>query len=426
MMHNQRLWSIFVSICLVITLYCVPAAATAPKMAVAVNQSRVLTFSGVSQVAVANPEIADVSVVSGSEILLIGKAPGITTLHIWSDRGRESYLVEVGTDDTNIANAIRDTLGYQDIRVSKINKTVILEGKVQDQYQRNRAEKVASAYGEKVINLLELTQPLQIKIEAKIVEVDREKVKNTGIKWGNLPETAPGIFGIGQSFVNQVEGSRVFGSLGSYDEVNGLLSALVKNGSAKILSQPNVITLSGDKASIMVGGEIPIPVSLDNGRITIEWKEYGIKLDIAPEINAEGIIQSQIKAEVSSLDWNSTHKIGLGAGMSIPPLKTRKASTAIALASGETMAIGGLIASETAQDLHKVPLLGDIPIIGQLFRSKSFTKGETELVIFITPTVVEPKEYTPAMTKELQEFNNEDPWRGAQNVGQDQGADSGR
>ena len=425
MMQNKRRWTMVIYLCILTLLSCVPASA-AEKIAVAVNQSRILTFRGVSQVAVANPDIADVSVVSGGEIILIGKAPGMTTLHVWSLNGRQSYLVEVGTDDTNIANAIRDTLGYKDIRVSKINKNIILEGTVNDQYQKNRAEKVAGAYGEKVINLLELTQPLQVKIEVKVIEIYREKAKKSGIKWGYSPDSSPGVFQFGQSWSNSVTGNTTLGTLGGYADINGQLSALVQSGSARILSQPNMITLSGDKANILVGGEIPVPVSLDSNRISSEWKDYGIKLEIAPEVNGEGIIQSQIKAEVSTLDWNSTHKIGLGAGLDIPPLKTRKANTAIALASGETMAIGGLIASETSKDVYKIPLLADIPVLGKLFQSKSFTKGETELIILITPTIVNPRDYAPAMTPELQEFKNENPWGGVQNDRKDQGANRGR
>lgn len=420
-MQHMRLWGLFISVCFITMLYCLPVAAM-EKMAVAVSQSRILTFHGVSQVSVANPEIADVNVVSGMEILLVGKTPGMTTLHVWSLTGRESFLVEVGTDDANISNTIRETLGYKDIRVSKINKTIILEGTVNDQYQKNRAEKVASAYGDKVINLLELTQPTQVKIEAKIVEIYREKIKNIGIKWGNTPGISPGNFQFGQSWGNPLSAGAQYGALGSYQTINAQLDALVKNGSAKILSQPNMITLSGDKADILVGGELPIPVALDNGRIAIEWKEYGIKLDIAPEVNSEGIIQSKVKAEVSSLDWNSTHRIELGLGMKIPPLKVRKANTAIALASGQTMAIGGLMASETARDVYKVPLLADIPILGKLFQSTSFTKGETELIILITPTVVDPQEYAPSVTQEMRDFSKEDPWGGVQNAGKDQGA----
>ncbi|WP_425059617.1 Type 3 secretion system secretin [Sporomusa carbonis] len=387
------------------------ALASGDKLVVAVNQSRILNFNAVSRVAVANPEIADVLVVSGVEVLLVGKAPGLTTLHVWAGGSRYSYLVEVGAADVTIANDIKNILGLSDITVSKVNKTIILEGAVNDQYQKNRAEKVASAYADKVVNLLEITRPVQVKIEARVLEINREAAKNLGIKWSGNAAGTPGNFEFGQSSSNALAPA-AFGNLGTYSPLNAQLDALVKNGLAKILSQPSMITLSGDKANITVGGQIPIPVGLDNGRIAIEWKEYGIKLDIAPEVNAEKLIQSKVKAEVSTLDWTDEHKIELGLGMKIPPIKMRKAETAIAMSSGQTMAIGGLISSEATKDVQKIPLLGDIPVIGNLFKSTTFSKGETEVIILVTPTIVNPDEYIPAETKEMKEFAKENPFGG--------------
>lgn len=386
------------------------------KIEVAVNQSRLLAFNGVSSVAVANPDIADVAVVSGSEIVLVGKQPGLTTLHVWSFSGQESYLIEVGTDDSNIANAIKATLGFTDIRVSKVDKTIILEGTVNDQYQKLRAEKVAGAYGDKVVNLLEITNPTQVKIEVKIVEINRAKIRNLGIKWGNYPTTAPGSFYAGQSISNSVAGN-AFGSFGSYADVNVQIDALVHDGFAKILSQPNLVTMSGDKASILIGGEIAVPVAWEDNKLTVEWKEYGIKLEIGPEVNAEGLIYSKVKAEVSTMDWNSPHRIGIGANISIPPMKMRKAESAISLSSGQTMGIGGLIASDASTDVYKVPFLSKIPILGNLFKSKSFSKEETELLIFITPTIVDPQEYKPSATPAMKDLAAENPWGGEQSGG---------
>jgi pilus assembly protein CpaC len=386
-------------------------AAAGEKLPVAVNQSRVLQFDAVSRVAIANPEIADVMIVSGSEVLLVGKAPGLTTLHIWDSGGRNSFQVEVGAADITIANDIKNILGLSDITVSKVNKTVILEGTVSDQYQKNRADKVASAYAEKVVNLLEISHPVQVRIEAKVVEINREAAKSVGIKWSGNNWGTTGNFLFGQSSVNSLA-PKAFGKLGTYSPINAQVDALVQNGLAKILSQPNMITMSGDKANIMVGGQIPVPIGLNDGRITIEWKDYGIKLDIAPEVNEDKLIQSKIKAEVSTLDWSDEHKIELGLGMKIPPVKIRKAETTVAMSSGQTMAIGGLISSETTKDVYKVPLLGDIPVIGNLFKSTSFSRGETEVIIFITPTIVNSDEYSPAQTPEMKEFVKENPFRG--------------
>ncbi|MDR3592053.1 MAG: pilus assembly protein N-terminal domain-containing protein [Negativicutes bacterium] len=429
-MANRRKICLYIMIvfCLALPL----TAAAADRLTVAVNQSQILNIGGVERVAVANPDIADIIVVSGSEILVVGKAPGTTTLHIWAAGGRTSYEVEVGTNDTQIANDIKTILGYSDIRVSKVNKSIILEGKVNDQYQRMRAEKVASAYGEKVINLLEITRPVQVKIEAKIIEINKTKTNNLGIKWGH-DTSSPGVFQFGQTphlspggtteYYNEALASsgnpmgKSWGGYGGYWDINAQLEALVQQGLAKILSQPNVITLSGEKANIIVGGEIPVPVSVQNGVVSVEWKEYGIKLNIEPDVNNEGLINSKVQAEVSAVDWSSDHKIGLSANFQIYPITKRSAEAAVALSSGQTMAIGGLISSTTSQAVTKIPLLADLPVLGKLFTSREFSRDETELIILITPTIVDPKEYVPGMTNEMKDTLKENPWGGKEHGG---------
>ncbi|NMC31658.1 MAG: BON domain-containing protein [Veillonellaceae bacterium] len=394
-------------------------------MTIAAGQSRTVTLYGLQRAAIANPDVADVVVVSSSELILVGKQTGSTTLIVWSGSGRQNYLVEVSAADPAIANEIKRILGYPDIRVTKVNKTVILEGTVSDQYQRARAEKIAGAYGDKVVNLLEIAKPVQIKIEAKIVEINRTKTQELGLQYySNSTTTAPGIFYAGQSQVN-TRSPNTFGNLGTFAPVNAQLNLLIQNGYAKLLSQPNLVTLSGDKANILVGGQIPVPVSNQNGQISIEWKDYGIKLDILPEASLDGIITSKVKAEVSSMEWNSVNKIELGTNMKIPPIRMRKAESSIALASGQTMAIGGLIANDITRDVTKIPLLGDLPVIGQLFRSTSFVKGETELLILVTPTIVDPGALVPPMSQELKDHMNQNPAKpagGQTDVRQNQGA----
>ena len=385
------------------------AAEAAARMAIGAGQSRTITMYGLQRAAIANPDVADVVVVSSSELILVGKQTGSTTLIVWSGAGRQNYLVEVSAADPAIANEIKRILGYPDIRVAKVNKTIILEGTVNDQYQRARAEKIAGAYGEKVVNLLEIAKPIQIRIEAKIVEINRTKTQELGLKYySGSTTTAPGIFYAGQSQINP-KSPNTFGNLGTFAPVNAQLNLLIQNGYAKLLSQPNLVTLSGDKANILVGGQIPVPVSNQNGQISIEWKDYGIKLDILPEASLDGIITSKVKAEVSSMEWNSVNKIELGTNMKIPPIRMRKAESSIALASGQTMAIGGLIANDITRDVTKIPLLGDLPVIGQLFRSTSFVKGETELLILVTPTIVDPQALVPPMSQELKDHINQNP-----------------
>jgi len=403
-------------------------AAAADDYIVAVDQSQLLTFNGIQRVAVANPEIADVVVVSGYELLLIGKSPGSTTLHVWSSQGRQTCQVNVAAQDRRIAGELQTMLGYSDLHVGKINQTIVLEGTVNDQYQRSRAEKAAGAYGEKVVNLLELRSPKQVRIETKIVEINKDKTDKLGIRWGNAP-SAPGAFSLGQSYTaaNSIAGqNQVFGWLGSYADINAEIDALIQTGDARILSSPHLIALSGEKANVLTGGEIPIPVSVSNGQIGIEWKNYGVKLLIEPEANEEKLIKSKVLTEVSSVDWNSTHRIIIGSGLSIPPLAVRKAETTIALQSGQTIAIGGLISDQVNNDVYKIPLLGDLPLLGPLFRSKSITHSRTELLVLITPTVIDPMEYQPLITGGMQEMLKENPWQEGEKDGQRRDKSSNR
>lgn len=376
------------------------------KISVGAGQSKTVSMTGLQRAAIANPEVADVVVVSSSELILVGKQTGTTTLIIWSGVGRQTFQVEVAANDPAIAGEIKRILGYPDIRVVKVNKTVILEGTVNDQYQRARAEKIAAAYGDKVVNLLEIAKPVQIRIEAKVVEINRTKTQNLGLQYftGNN-STAPGIFFAGQSAIN-TKSPDTFGTLGTFAPINAQLNLLLQNGFARLLSQPNMVTLSGEKANILVGGQIPVPVSNQNGQISIEWKDYGIKLDITPEASLDGVISSKIKAEVSAMEWNSINRIELGTNIKIPPIRMRKAETSIALASGQTMAIGGLISNDITRDVTKIPFLGDLPVLGQLFRSTNFTKGETELIILVTPTIVDPQALVPPMSPEMKEHLN--------------------
>ena len=392
------------------------------KMTVGAGQSRTVNMSGLQRAAIANPDVADVVVVSSSELILVGKQTGTTTLIIWSNMGRQTYQVEVAANDPAIANEIKRVLGYPDIRVVKVNKTVILEGTVNDQYQRARAEKIAAAYGDKVVNLLEIAKPIQIKIEAKIVEISRNKTDKLGLQYYSTNTANPGIFFAGQYQNSVLQGTAIsLGNLGAVAPLNTQLNLLLQNGFAKLLSQPNMVTLSGEKANILVGGQIPVPVSNMAGQVSIEWKDYGIKLEISPEASLDGIITSKVKAEVSAMEWNNpTTKIKLGSNIEIPSIRMRKAETAIALASGQTMAIGGLIANDITRDVTKIPFLGDLPVIGQLFRSTSFTKGETELIILVTPTIVDPQALVPPLSQDVRDHLNQKPAGGQTDVRQNQ------
>jgi pilus assembly protein CpaC len=178
----------------------------------------------------------------------------------------------------------------------------------------------------------------------------------------------------------------VFGKLGTYAGINATLNALIANNDAKILSQPHMITMSGTRASILVGGQMPVPTTNSNGSSNVEWKNYGIELDIEPVADPDGNITCKVKASVSTLSSDAGSTIN---GTTLKGLVSREASSEISLASGGTMIIGGLLSSEDSKNMSKIPLLGDLPIIGQFFRSASTSHTEKELLILITPTLVD-------------------------------------
>lgn len=395
-------------------LLAVPAMAS--NMTVGINQSRVLDAGGVNQVAIANPNIADVIVVAPGEVMLVGKKAGTTSLSLWRYGTRYDYTVVVDGNDNGLAANIESVLKYPDVHVSVVGGKVILEGMVENQYEKNRAEMVAASYGE-VTNLLQMRHPKQVRIESRVIEISTDKVKNLGIALGNkasgdsdsdtISLGTEGTFGFGQSHTNtnKIDAGKPFNWFGSYAEINAQLNALVKKGDAKVLSEPYVIAMSGEKANILIGGEIPVPVNTDDNTVTVEWREYGIRLDIEPTVQQDNSVDSKIQTEVSSLDWSSAVNATSATGVRIPGLLSRKADSHVIMQPGMTMAIGGLISSTESKSVSKIPLLGDIPILGQFFRNTSKTRERKEILILLTPILVD-SDYKPVMSGEAERLSS--------------------
>ena len=243
--------------------------------------------------------------------------------------------------------------------------------------------------------------------KATTVEINSSKAKELGVAIANNSEDDngnptlgnPGSFALGQSATNTIDGNKIFGWFGSYSDINAQLNALVKKGDAKILSQPYIIAMSGDKAEILIGGEIPVPVNTGDNAISVEWREYGIKLNIEPNVMKDNAVDSKIDTEVSSLDWSSAIAANGSNGSKIPGMRSRKATTHVQMRPGMTMAIGGLISSEDSKSIQKIPLLGDIPILGQFFRTTSKSREKKEIIILLTPILVD-SDYKPIMSDE--------------------------
>lgn len=358
------------------------------KISLIVAESKVLPVKNVYRVAVADPQIADVVIVSNQEVILIGKGAGVTSLMLWNKEGRVTYQVKVLSQEVNLAREIQGTIGEEHVQVRMNNGTIVLEGKVKDQNAANRAEKISSIYGQKVINLLQLEKPLRVLVKAEIVEINKNAAQDLGINWGNYSVDSEGKIILGNA------GDFLFGQVGTNGQIGktggeakallpvyAQIKALATNNQAKILSNPSILTLSGQKASFLAGGEIPVPVASEDNKIQVEWKEYGVKLEVEPIIDQLGNITAKVRPEVSTIDPANGIKVG---EIQIPALRTRRVETEVQVPDGGTIAIGGLLQKNEATIVQKIPLLGDIPIIGQLFRSKSFLAGETELIVLVT------------------------------------------
>ena len=401
------------------------SACAAEPVEVSLNESKYMAASGITRLAVGNPAIADVQLLSSGDFLLVGKKAGTTSLIVWSDGGRRTeYTVYVAGNDRGMASAIQDAIGYPKVHVQMIEDRVMLRGKVENQHEHDTALKIAGLYtggdGSGVIDLLEMEHPSQIRLEAQIIEINSDYTKNLGIQyWSQTPGSnsnsgsstgnsnsgitvgTAGLFYGGEDFSsNRKHG----GWLGSHvANVNVTLQALINEGKARILSRPSITTMSGKTANILIGGRIPIPVSDGNGNVSIDWHEYGMKLNIEPVVDSEDKITSKVHAEVSTLDYSHGVKID---SFSVPGIATREAESEVNVRSGMTMAIGGLINSEDAKIVSKIPLLGDLPIIGRFFRHTSNTRDKREVIILITPTLV--ADDTPApMSRRMKESYEE-------------------
>lgn len=415
---------------------------------VSVNGSRYMEDSGITRLAVGNPDIADIRLLSNNDYLVVGKKAGSTSLLVWSNHGRQEYNVYVSGDDEGTEKAIQKAIGYPGVKVQMMNGKLLLRGKVKNQYEHDSAVKVAQLYlgsgggaassasanGEgqgavtdsNIIDLLDMTNPSQVRLEAQIIEINTSAERNLGIQYwsptigsstgsgsdsGNddLTRGSSGLFYVGENFKNS-RGS--FGWLGSHiSNMNASLQALVTEGKARILSRPSITTMSGQKANILIGGRIPIPTSAGDGQIAIDWREYGIKLNIEPVVDAENKITSKVHAEVSTLDYG--HSVTEN-DFSIPAIASREADAVINVRSGMTMAIGGLLNSQDGKTVTKIPLLGDIPIIGQFFRHTQKTRDNRELLILITPTLV--SDDTPVAMSQRMKGSYEDNERYLRNA----------
>jgi len=414
--HNWHLHIATMLTAFVLFLSTSVAAAYVQPLYLEINQSTLFnasSYADIIRVAIANPAIADVNVINNRTLNIIGISPGSTSLTVWTDDGmQQDFVVNVSNKDSATANAIKQAINIPGIHVEKVGDRILLKGQVKNQYEKQQAHGVAMMFvssPENVINMLEMKNPTQINLAAMVIDITNADAKDLGIipgasgtvrtEAGDFSGITFGSFYAGQDFKD-------FGKH-FYNNINFKLNLLIKEGKARILSRPNVTTMSGEEAEILIGGEIPLPTANDNGNISVTWREYGIKLHIKPTATPDNNITAGVNAEISTLD--NSNAVTTTAGV-IPALLSRKATTVITIPDGETMSIGGLMNNSESKSVNKIPLLSAIPIIGEFFKYTSTSRDRHELVILITPTIVnsdDPLKVSPALINEVEKAKEE-------------------
>ena len=365
--------------------------------------------SKITRVTVANPAIADVVVLDKVKLNIIGKALGSTSLSVWSANGmRQDFVISVCNTDTATAQFIKQSMGLDGVQVAKVGDKLVLQGTVENQYELNNALGMAKVYAgeENIVNLIQMKNPTMVNLSALVIDISGKDARDLGVKYGVAKEISldggvPKItFGTAGDFYGGMDWQDY--THHPFQNVDFMIQALASQNKIKVLSRPNITTMSGEEAEILIGGELPIPTQKD-GEISVEWKPYGIKLKIKPQVDQESKITSKVEAEVSGID--ASVSIPTSAGK-IPGLISRKASTMLSVPDGQTMAIGGLMNSDESKVITKVPILGDIPIIGEFFKHTSTSKDKRELMILITPTIVTNNDPVKGSSKMLEEVEN--------------------
>lgn len=365
--------------------------------------------SKITRVTVANPAIADVVVLDKVKLNIIGKALGSTSLSVWSANGmRQDFVISVCNTDTATAQFIKQSMGLDGVQVAKVGDKLVLQGTVENQYELNNALGMAKVYAgeDNIVNLIQMKNPTMVNLSALVIDISGKDASDLGFKYGVAKEISldggvPKItFGTAGDFYGGMDWQDY--THHPFQNVDFMIQALASQNKIKVLSRPNITTMSGEEAEILIGGELPIPTSKD-GEISVEWKPYGIKLKIKPQVDQENKITSKVEAEVSGID--ASVSVPTSAGK-IPGLISRKASTMLSVPDGQTMAIGGLMNSDESKVITKVPILGDIPIIGEFFKHTSTSKDKRELMILITPTVVTNNDPVKGSSNMLEEVEN--------------------
>ncbi len=416
----------------------VPSAYAAPEnLSIHIKTSHYMNMGQtITRIAVGNPTVATVIQLPGSasEFLIVTKeSPGSTALFVWTADGvRHEYLIVVSPEDPGQAMLIEQAIGLPNVHVKMVGERILLTGTVENQYEKNYALQTARLFVDgssessilvgsgfdmsldttaakdvgrsgnldmskseskgRIIDMLQILHPTQIRLEAQIIEINSENTKDLGFQYGE--NSSNGSFYFGQYYHAENDNTSSFAKprfdwiSQRFGPINAKLDLLISNGKARILSRPSVVTLSGEQATIQIGGRIPYTSTNTNGSTNTQFENYGIILQFRPVVDSQRRINSMIHAEVSNIAEQTVN--------GLPIITTRSADSVINLYSGAPIVIGGLMDSSESKVVSKIPLLGDIPILGEFFKHTSKSRDKRELIIVVTPYLVNEEETSQA------------------------------
>lgn len=365
------------------------------------GKSRLYRYdSPMTRVSVANPEVADVVLISPQELYVLGKTTGATNVFAWHDNGTTSVIeLSVSMNTGEIQSTLRRLLpDEKDLKITAAGDTVVLSGQVADAQKVKQAVSVAEQMtGKKVLNMLSTDSLPQVLIEVKIAEIDKALADDLGLQvfGSNFAFNAAG----GLSMMSGQSTANAGFQIGS---VTSWIRAQESNGLIKILAEPNIMAVSGQEGNFLAGGIvfIPVPQSAATGGgavITLQEQNFGVGLKFTPTVLSGNRINLVVKPEVSEVSPQGIQVSSGNSQMVLPIIRTRAASTTVQLLDGQTFAIGGLISNNVIESISQFPWLSEIPVLGALFRSSSFQSRRTELVILVTPRLVKPLDAMPAL-----------------------------
>ena len=379
---------------------------TSESIVVPLNRAIVLEADqSFAELSVANPGIADIATLSDRTIYVLGKTPGRTTLTLLGADGRliTNVNIVVNPDLAELKELINEIMPGEKIEIRAANDGVVVSGVASSARVLARVIELAHRYSGKVSNLATVGGAQQVMLKVRFAEMSRSVAKGLSGSVATTATTADTVTGTGvvtgallSTLVPSnatTLGAGTVGAISSVFNLGGtavevLMEALESKGLVRTLAEPNLVTVSGNEASFLAGGEVPIPVSSDGGTITVDYKPFGVQMQFTPTVIDGDLINLSLETEVSEIDLGNT--VDIGNDISLPTLTIRRASTVVEMKDGESIAIAGLLQDNFSDNISQVPWLGDLPILGALFRSTSYARDQTELVIIVTPHLVTP------------------------------------